>query len=257
MAISLGSLIRTGQQKKPARITAHGGQGVGKTTFAAEAPDPVFIQCEDGAGNLDYDAFPLARTFDDVMDAIGSLYSEGHNFKSCIVDSLDWLEPLVYAKTCEENGWPNIEAPDYGKGYIAALNTWRQYIDGVNALRDDKGMWVIQLAHTDVKKFSPPDGDSYDRYIIKLYHKAASLILEHSDAVLFFNQQVSMTETKEAFGQKRKRAVGGGQRIVYTEERPAFIAKNRYGLADSITVPNTDPASWEPLWEAIHNAVGL
>jgi hypothetical protein len=254
MAISLASLIRTGQQKKPARIMAHGVQGVGKTTFAAGAPNPVLIRCEDGTGKLDIEAFPLARSYDDVMGAITALYQEDHAFGTVIVDSADWLEPLIYAKACEDNKWGNIEEPGYGKGYIAAMSLWRQYIEGLNALRDDKGMWVIQIAHTDIKRFESPDTEAYDRYVIKLYNKASALLLEHSDTVLFVNYQVSIRETAEKFGQKRKRAVGGGQRIVYTEERPAFVAKNRYGLPDSIIVPDEN---WAPVWEALHAAVGV
>ncbi len=260
MAISIASLVRTGEQKKPARILAHGGQGMGKTTFGAAGPAPVLIPCEEGWGKLDIQSFPLMRSFDDVMGAITSLYQDDHNFESVVIDSLDWLEPLVVAKTCEDNGWANIEVPDFGKGHVAAMSVWRQYVDGINALRDDKGMWITQLAHTEVKKFSPPDGESYDRYQIKLYHKAAALMLEHSDAVLFFNQQVSMTETKEAFGQKRKRAVGGGNRIVYTEERPAWVAKNRYDLPDQIMVPSKDEdnvKNWAPVWETIRASVGV
>lgn len=254
MAISLNSLIRSSEQRKPARLLVHGVQGVGKTTFAAQAPAPVFIQCEDGLAGVDVEAFPLARSFNDVMEAFGALYSEDHNFQSVIIDSIDWLEPLIYAQVCADNGWTNIEQPGYGKGYIAAMNYWRQYIDGVNALRDDKGMWVIQLAHTDVKKFEDPSADAYDRYIIKLYNKAAALMLEHSDAVLFLNYLISIKTTEQGFGNKKTRAVGGGQRIAYCAERPAHIAKNRYGLPDSIMVPGQD---WAPLWDALHAAVGV
>ena len=67
MAISLASLERSSVLKPP-RILIHGVHGVGKTTFAADAPNPVFIVTEDGLGTLQVDHFPLAKTFDEVMD---------------------------------------------------------------------------------------------------------------------------------------------------------------------------------------------
>ena len=156
MAISLASLNRTTALSSP-RILVHGVAGVGKTTFAAGAPDPVFVLTEDGLGMLDVPHFPLARTFDEVMEAIAALYSEPHDFKTVVIDSIDWLEPLVWLRTCQDNGWPSIEEPGYGKGYVAALGPWRDYLDGLNALRNERGMTVIQIAHTEIRRFDSPE----------------------------------------------------------------------------------------------------
>ena len=114
MAISLASLQKN--SPKPPRIVIYGDAGTGKTTFGACAPAPVFIQTEDGLGNLDATAFPLATSFDDVMGALQSLYTEQHEFKTLVVDSLDWLEPLVWQKVCQQHSVPSIEALSYGKG---------------------------------------------------------------------------------------------------------------------------------------------
>jgi hypothetical protein len=101
MAISLASLNRT-TALKPPRILIHGVHGVGKTTFAAGAPDPVFLLTEDGLGTLDVPHFPLARTFDEVMQGLAALYTEDHGFRTLVVDSVDWLEPLIHAKVCRD-----------------------------------------------------------------------------------------------------------------------------------------------------------
>ena len=57
MALSIASLRRH-NGRKPPRILIHGVAGVGKTTFAAGAPAPVFICTEDGLGTLDATQFP-------------------------------------------------------------------------------------------------------------------------------------------------------------------------------------------------------
>ena len=108
MAISLASLNRT-TALKPPRILIHGVHGVGKTTFAAGAPDPVFVLTEDGLGTLEMSHFPLARTLDEVMQALAALYTEEHAFRTLVVDSVDWLEPLVHGKVCKDQGWSSIE----------------------------------------------------------------------------------------------------------------------------------------------------
>jgi hypothetical protein len=136
MAISLASLKRTTALSSP-RILVHGVAGVGKTTFAAGAENPVVVPTEDGLGTLDVPHFPLARKFEDVMEALAALYSEPHDFKTVVIDSVDWLEPLIWARTCQDNGWPSIEEPGYGKDYMAALGPWRDYLEGLNALRNE------------------------------------------------------------------------------------------------------------------------
>lgn len=238
MAISLASLKRS-TALTPPRILVHGVAGSGKTTFAAAAEGAVLIPTEDGLGTLQVDHFPLAKTFGEVMEALAALYSEPHDFKTVVVDSVDWFEPLIWKQVCAENKWGSIEEPGYGKGYVAALDLWRQYLDGLNALRDERGMTVIQIAHTDIKRFDSPEHEPYDRYVIKLHARAAALLQEHSDVVLFANYRISTVKADVGFNKKVTRALGSGERVLYTAERPAFLAKNRYGL------PDTLPLDWQ------------
>ena len=238
MAISLSSLKSTTAWSPP-RILAYGVAGVGKTPFATGADKPVVVPTEDGLGKIQVPHFPLAKSFDAVMEALAALYSEPHDYKTVVVDSVDWLEPLVWQRACKDNGWRSIEDPGYGKGFIAALDLWRQYLDGLNALRDERGMTVIQLAHTDIKRFDSPEHEPYDRYVIKLHARASALLQEHSDVVLFANYRISTVKSDVGFNKKVTRALGSGERVLYTAERPAFLAKNRYGLPDML------PLDWQ------------
>ena len=168
---------------------------------------------EDGLGILKVPHFPLARTFDAVMEALAALYSEPHDYKTVVVDSVDWLEPLVWARPARTTAGRSIEEPGYGKGYVAALDLWRQYLDGLNALRDERGMTVIQIAHTDIKRFDSPEHEPYDRYVIKLHARAAALLQEHSDVVLFANYRISTVKSDVGFNKKVTRALGSGERV--------------------------------------------
>ncbi|MEI7601183.1 MAG: ATP-binding protein [Aestuariivirga sp.] len=244
MAISLASLRRSSALQPP-RILMHGVAGVGKSTFAAKADSPVFVMTEDGLGKLQVPHFPLATSYVDVSEALDSLLTEQHEFRTVVIDSVDWLEPLIWAEACKRNNWSSIEYPGFGKGYAEALNIWREYLDKLNALRDEKGMAVLQIAHTDIKRFDSPEHEPYDRYVIKLQARAAALLQEHSDIVLFANYQISIAKSEVGFNKKVTRALGSGKRVMHTEERPAYLAKNRYEL------PETLPLDWAKFVEAM------
>jgi hypothetical protein len=212
----------------------------------------VLIDIEGGhpAGSP-VDAFPQAKSFADVMDAMGALYSEDNDFETLGVDSLDWLEPLVWAETIRRNNeanpsktWNSIEDAGYGKGYLATLDVWRDYFEAINALRNDKGMAIVQTAHAEVKRYENPETEPYDRYQIKLHKMASALVQEHADMVLFANYKTSVTKTDVGM-KKVTRGVGAGTRVIYTQERPAFLAKNRHNLPPEL------PLDWNALMGAV------
>tara|TARA_R110000851_G_scaffold182721_1_gene331834 strand:- start:14966 stop:15718 length:753 start_codon:yes stop_codon:yes gene_type:complete len=238
MAFDLSSITK-GASHLPPRILVYGVQGIGKSKFGAMAPNPIFILTEDGLGLLESDHFPLCTTYAQVMEALTVLATQEHEFETLVVDSLDWMEPLVWKHVCEVNGWNSIEDAGYGKGYVEALSFWSEYIDAINYLRTEKSMTIIQTAHATAKRFNDPTTEPYDRYQIKLQDKASGKMLEHSDIVLFANYRV--TTIKEGKAKDKVRAVGAGERIMFTEERPAFVAKNRYSL------PAEMPLDWSEL----------
>jgi hypothetical protein len=244
MAISINS-VRRGAVLKPTIDLVYAPQGMGKTTYAAGSPDPIFIQTEDGLGVLDVPTFGLLKTYDDVLAAITALATEEHDYKTAVFDSAGWLEPLVWDKTCKDNGWANIEAAGYGKGPIAAANYWRVLLDGASYLRDNRGMGVIILAHSEVKKQEPPDGEDYDRYQPKLHARATAMLQEYADDVFFINTRVSITRSAPQDKNSRGIAVGSNQRFLYTSLKATHMAKNRFSMPEMIPLPNP-PAGQTP-----------
>lgn len=232
MAIDLKSLQKN--TPKPPRIIIHGEPGVGKTTFGCGAPAPVVVQTEDGLGGLDVTAFPLAASWQDVMESIGAMYQQEHQFKTVIFDSLDWLEPLIWQQVCRDNSVENIEKLGYGKGYVEALSYWRQFFDGANALRDKRGMTVVMTAHSEKKRVEDPLLPAYDTHDLKLHKRAAAIAEEWADVILYAAVQTSTVTEDGGFNQKRVRAVTTGERIAYTVGQPAFLAKNRFALPEKL-----------------------
>ena len=241
MAFNLSSIRRNTALAAP-RVLVYGVEGIGKSTFAAGAPSPVFIQTEDGLGALQVDHFPIATRVSDVLDAIGSLFSDDHDFKTVVIDSLDWLETLI---------WRDIEAKydakdlAYGKGAMIAADKWREILDGLTALRNERGMAVVLIAHTEIKRFDSPETEPYDRYQPKLQARSSALVREWCDAVFFANYKTIVKKDDVGFNKTVARGISTGERMLFTSERPAYMAKNRYSLPESI------PLSWEAFEKAI------
>lgn len=248
MAISLASLKKTGTARPP-RIVLYGTHGIGKSTFAAQAPDPVFIQTEEGLDAVAATAFPLCQSFDDILECIGVLANESHDFQTVVLDSADWAEQLIQKRVAQDNNVKTIDAIGYGRGYKAAADYWRQLLDGFDHLRSDKNMQVILLAHSQVRRFDDPLADPYDRYQLDLHHGSASLVSEWCDIMMFANQQYSTVKSDVGFNQKVTRAVGSGNRVLYTQERPGWQAKSRWPL------PDTLPLDYSKFAEALGNSM--
>jgi hypothetical protein len=238
--------IRTGRLIKPVRVLVVGVEGVGKSTFAANAPSPVFLAPEDGTASLDVARLPEPQHWTDIFDAVELLSREAHSFKTLVVDTVDWAEPLCWKSVCEDGKKSSIEDFGYGKGYTAALERWRMLLSRLDALRERKGMHIILLAHAQVRTFKNPDieiGD-YDRYELKLHQKTSGVLKEWSDAVLFANYETLVKRDKDndLDHKSRGRGIFDGKRVLHTTRHAAWDAKNRYEL------PHTIPLSWEAFW---------
>ena len=231
MAISLANISKTKRLRAPKIVIAGPGK-IGKTTFAAMSPNAVGILTEDGADAVDAQAFPVANSLHDVYDAIGVLLKEEHEFKTVFIDSLDWLEPLLHEHVCAKHGWKSIEQPGFGKGYVEAASEWRNLLNGLEALRQQRGMGVILIAHDKIKRIEDPLTEGYDSHVLKLHDRAAALVQEWADVIGYAGYRVFTTKTDAGFGNKETKATTTGERILHVEPHPAHCGGNRFGLAN-------------------------
>jgi hypothetical protein len=246
MSIDLTSISKNTQ--KPQRIVLYGLQGIGKTSFAAGAEKPIFIITEDGLGELDVPHFPLATSFEEVLEALGSLGSGEHDYKTVIIDSLDWLEPLTHDATCRRLNVKSIEEPGYGKGYVENMREWDLFFDYVTALRNVKGMTVIMIAHNAIVRVEDPVHPAFDMHDLKLHKKACARVKEFADVILFATMSTIVTTEKGGFNKTRTRAIDdtNNGRVLCASPSAAFVAKHRTSMPDKIPLVWTEFEKYLP-----------
>ena len=240
----------------PVRMIVHGPPGIGKSNFAASAPSPIFIAAEDGLEEIDAAAVePHPKTYEDVCDALDYVATLDH--QTVIVDSLDWLEPLVWdytvrrAKAAKVKGsamWSNIEDFGYGKGYLAAIDHWRVIIRKLEFLRA-KGMNVILIAHSKRATIKNPIGDDYEQNTLKLNEKATALFVEWARIIAYFELDIA---TEDSSG--RTKAQTTGRRIIRTETSPSFLAKIRTEKEFPAKLPLERRRGWDVFAKALADA---
>lgn len=243
MAIQLSSLSKP--TTRPIHATLVGEGGIGKTTAGSEFPNPVFIRTEDGTQSIthrdDISLFPVAKSSQEVLDAITVLATEDHDFKTLVLDSITQLNTLIEAEIVESDPKAKSVATamgGYGAGYSAVADRHRQIRDWTSSLSDHKGMNVVYLAHAEVETLDLPDQDPYARYTIRMHKKSVSHYSDNVDLVAYLKLK---TYTKGS-DEKRKKAITDGSRIITCYPTPSHISKNRFGITEDIPfTPGTNP----------------
>ena len=226
--------ISSGIQPHPVKMVLYGVEGIGKSTFASKAPDPLFIDTEGSTKDLNVKRVdPSPKTWMELVTYIQEIRNSNEVFcKTLVIDTADWAERMCIQHICDKNQKTGIEDWGYGKGYTYVYEEFGKLI---NALTDivNKGINVIILAHASLRKFEQPDENgSYDRYTLKLNDSPktsiANMIKEWADLVLFANYKTFVVDVD---GKKKAQ---GGQRVMYTTHNPCWDAKNRDGLPEEI-----------------------
>ncbi len=219
-----------GRVARPQKAVIYGPEGVGKSTLASQLPSPIFLDTEGGTHHLDVVRFAEPATWDDVTAAIAQLAGGGHEFKTLVIDTADWLEKRLAAHVCKKAGKESIEDFGYGKGFTLVAEEFAKFLASLDGLIR-RGLHIVFLAHSTVRKFESPDQvGSYDRYELKLSKQVAPLLKEWADVILFANYVTKVAEGESG----KRRGIGGKERMLFTTHAAAYDAKNRHGLEDRL-----------------------
>lgn len=242
--------IISGKIIKPQKVVIYGPEGIGKSTFAAQFPKPLFIDTEGSTSHLEVDRLPRPTSWQMLRQYIKDLKGDTMGYHTLVIDTADWAERLCEEAICQSNGKVGIEDFGYGKGYTYVKEEFGRLLDSLSDLID-AGMNVVLTAHSIIRKFElPEETGAYDRYELKLGQKAgnqcAALAKEWADMVLFVNYKEVVITTKD-----NKKKVSGGKRVMYTAHNPCWDAKNRHGLAEELPFDYQEIANCIPVMNQV------
>jgi hypothetical protein len=217
--------ITRGRRQAAVRGTIYGIEGIGKTTLATQFPAPLVLDTEDGTNHIDV-ARASIHDWKSLTLALTELAVNAQGYKTIVIDSADWAEKLLIEWLLKTSGKKSIEDFGFGKGYTMVAEHWTRFLASCDVLIG-QGINVVFVAHSTVKRTSPPDQtDGFDRYELKLTKQSAPLLREWCDLLLFCTYRTKLVEGSDG----RLKAQGGKERIMHAEHSAAWDAKNRFDL---------------------------
>ncbi len=222
--------ITKGKIPGAVKCVLYGVEGIGKSTFASHAPEPLFIDTEGSTKMLDVSRFDRPVSWDMLLGQVSYVIENPNVCKTLVVDTLDWAEKLALRAVLEKFQKKGIEEFGYGKGYVY-LNEEFSRLPKLLSEVVERGVNVLLTAHAALRKFEQPDEQgAYDRWEMKLLKQNAPMIKEWADLVLFANYKTYIVGGDD----KTKGKAKGGKRVMYTAHNPCWDAKNRHGLAEEL-----------------------
>lgn len=222
--------ITSGIIQAPERVVVYGPEGIGKSSFAAQFPNPVFIDTEGGSGKLNVQRLPRPSSWSMLLDEIEAVRTGQVPCGTLVIDTADWAERLSIQHICTKAKVDGLEGFGYGKGYVYAKEEFGRMLDLLDGVKDS-GHNVVVTAHAQISKYEQPDEmGSYDRWSMKTSKYVAPMLREWCDMLLFATYKTFVV--KDGEGKMAKGKAQGGRRIMYTTHNPCWDAKNRDGLPD-------------------------
>lgn len=217
------------------KVVVYGPEGIGKSTFAAHFPNPVFIDTEGSTKDMDVVRTPTPSSWEMLKGQVKYFIDHPGELQTLVIDTADWAEMMCNTAVCTQYQKGSIEEFGYGKGYTYLQEEFGRLLNLLTDLVEKKGVNVVLNAHAKMRKFEQPDElGAYDRWEMKMSKNVAPMIKEWADMVLFCNYKTFVTNVDGQGAQKGKNKAQGGKRVMYTSHHPCWDAKNRYGLQEEV-----------------------
>ena len=249
----------------PDRIVVNAVEGYGKTSLVSFAPSPAIIMAR---GETGYPALLKSglvpsvpavelNSWTELLDQLDFIATESVPYKTLALDAISGFERMCHEFVCQRdfNGvWGDKGFDSYKVGYEVSVAEWLillQKLDRIRAM----GIMIVLLSHSKVATFKNPLGPDYDRFVADCHAKTWSATAKWADCVFFGTFRDVVIDSKGAQAgdatKGRKKGRGGNERVLYTQQSAAFVAKNRNGMDAEITMPQVPGEMWGTLMAAM------
>lgn len=239
----------TGKEKRPWKALIYGVPGIGKTTLALSAPKPVVVNLEDGAKRIDIPKTPLITNWIDLLSWLNKIYTST-DYETVVIDTVSALEKILVDKTMADDKKERKSLADwgYGTGYEVLAANFSLFLQQINKARPEKN--ILFIGHEKIERYEDPTKEGYDRYSLQAHKKIAPILISNLDAVLFAENE---SFTRKTEGDKHL-GLSTGRKVLHTVERPACVAKNRFGLPEILEIKTVLGTNGLPDMEATSKA---
>lgn len=236
----------------------YGPEKVGKTSLAAYAPKPVFIQIAGETGLeilIDSGQLPPTPHFPEeisswkqLLGAIKWIQTSEHDHKTLVIDALEGMNSLCFDYVRDTRfGGDELKFMAFYKGYDISPNTWREVLGALDELRATRKMTIMLIGHSEIGKMKNPGGEDWTTYKVGIHQNLWSVTARWADAIFFMNFETIIDDGK---------ATGGKTRMIYTENDASYVAGNRYGLTEDIDAGESGQEAFTNLFNALQAARG-
>lgn len=229
----------------------YGPHGVGKTTFAAQAPKTIIVQALDKSldvlmkqGVLGETDNLIVESWDDAISFLDWTISEHatHGFRTIVLDGASGLEKFCDNETLAEDFGGNYDKfMTYHKGFEASALRWADLLNKIDQLKD-LGITVFMIAHKGTFEVKNAEGNNYFKWQPAIHEKKVIPTMRYSDNILRMDYKIRVSQVDEK--KQTGKALGGGARILYCTGEPSFEAKNRFNLPNTIDLGDSHEEAW-------------
>lgn len=235
--------ISQGPMLSATKLVIYAVEGIGKSTFASQFPNPLFIDTEGSTNTMNVRRLPAPNSWQMLLQEVQYVRDTPGLCSTLVIDTIDWAERLCIDEVCKTHQKNGIEDFGYGAGYTYVYEAFGKLLNLLSDIVEHR-INVVLVAHSMIRKFEQPDEAApYDRYQLKLIDtpkkSVANMVKEWADAVIFANYKTVVEKTDSGKAKAR-----GNKRVMYTQHNACWDAKNRWGLAAELPFDYQQIASY-------------
>lgn len=215
-------------------ICIYGAEKVGKSTFGAKLPRPLFCNFEVGTNYLPVKPVNIDRwsVFKQVLRQLEK--PEAHDYyDTVVIDTVSEAYAACEKFVCQQNGVQKIADIPWGAGYTACKKEFESSLREITRL----GYGVVLIAHSASRVEKTADGSDVEIISPDLPKRAAEICNGIVDIIGYIGNEWVNGERK---------------RWLYTRETPTLFAGSRFKY-----MPDKIPFGYTELVNAIADAIEM
>ena len=206
----------------------------GKSTWASQAPDALFLATEPGLNHLASYQLPIS-SWEEMLEACALIAKGSHGYRTIVIDTIDNAYQFCENYVCRNQGFAHPSDAGYGKGWSMVKAEFLRVLTKLANLP----YGLIMTSHAKTKEVKTPTGP-VPRMVPTLTGGALDVAAGLADAYIFGDfEEVTNPETGEILC----------ERVARTKASSGWEAGERTGLMVPVI-----PFSWPALEAAWKDA---